>query len=268
MLRTALRAAALAAAVLVPASAFAGPNFDWAGPYIGVQGGFASPNFTATGTISAVGSGYSSSSKNKTWSASASDKYGGGQFGDYGVFGGWRFQTPSGIVLGAETDFNWTDGLTATSNPLLSLGIISCQLLCVNLASVTTDVNWYGTLRGTIGQAIGQLYLYGTGGFAYGDVASSVSSNVTVFGFPILSASANDSGMRYGWTAGAGAAIAINERVSVKLDYLHVDLGSKDIFTWSHVYDPSGPGSTTIMKKVTDSVAFDTIKVGVSVRFP
>lgn len=246
----ALRAAAIAVVVAVPASAFAqSPDF-WSGAYLGAQGGFAQPSFVATGTLT-----YGS------FSGSVSKPYSGPTAHEAGVYTGYRWQTPQGIVFGGEADINWAN-LSATSAPLLSIG--ACPwLACANLGSVHTNVDWYGTVRGTLGQAIGQLYLYGTGGLAYGNVSSATSSNVVVLGSEIFSDSAHHSGVRVGWTAGAGAAIAINERVSVKLEYLHVDLGEKEIFRWS-----GKVGSKQLTKSVMDDVKFGTVRLGLTVRFP
>ena len=244
-------AAAVAALAVAPVTASAAPNFDWAGPYLGVQGGISQAAFMATGTLD-LDFGHLGS-----YSGSASKSYTGPLGHEFGVNAGYRLQGQQGFVFGAEADFNWTD-LSATSSPLLDFG--SCPWACAKLGTVKTSVDWYGTGRLVAGQAIGQLLLYGTGGFAYGNVASTVSGKVQFLNKTLFDKSASNSGVRWGWTAGAGAAIAINERVSAKLEYLHVDLSKKQIFGWQY--------KDVVSKTVSDDVNFDVVRAGLTVRFP
>lgn len=64
--------------------------------------------------------------------------------------------------------------------------------------------------------------LYATGGLALGGVKSSFALTegpTTIF-------AGSDSATRAGWTVGVGYAYAFNDRLSVKLEYLHFDLGT------------------------------------------
>ena len=271
--RSLWRVGALAVFSVYALPAFAqGPNFDWAGPYMGVQGGFDESEFAATGSLSVVGTGYYIRNLNGTWTGSASQSYGTADIGDFGPFVGYNFQSKSGIVLGGEADFHWAK-MSATSNPLLTIG--ACDVVCTNIGSVQSSLDWYGTVRGTIGQSIGRMLFFGTGGLAYGDVSSSVSSDLSglqsskslKFTYPL--GTTTDSGMRYGWTAGAGMAIAINEKVSLRVLYLHTDLGEKTIRANSVVISPPFTGgSTTISSAVKDAIRFNSVLVGLTVRFP
>jgi outer membrane immunogenic protein len=91
--------------------------------------------------------------------------------------------------------------------------------------NVTDDVGYLGTLRGRFGYtAADRLLIYGTGGLAYGNVSSNSGVLFTSGGDTYVGSS---SAMQAGWTLGAGAEYALNKNLSVKLEYLYVDLGSK-----------------------------------------
>jgi len=62
--------------------------------------------------------------------------------------------------------------------------------------------------------AAGNWLFYGTGGGAFGDVRA----NVTGFGDQTIG--------RAGWAAGAGVEVGLTRSISMKAEYIHVDLGS------------------------------------------
>src|SRR5262249_53029457 len=67
-------------------------------------------------------------------------------------------------------------------------------------------------------------YLYATGGLALGGVKSSAALTDIPPEAPIIYAG-SESATRAGWTVGAGYEYAFNDRLSLKLEYLHFDLG-------------------------------------------
>ena len=72
------------------------------------------------------------------------------------------------------------------------------------------------------------LFLYGTGGLAYGDanLSVAVSSNLIA---PAFSSVASSYQTRLGWAAGAGAELSLAEQWSVKVEWLHCDLGTSSV---------------------------------------
>jgi outer membrane immunogenic protein len=86
-------------------------------------------------------------------------------------------------------------------------------------ATTTTSLDWFSTARGRIGYAFDQTLLYGTGGFALGGVDTSVSGG------------GSDDKVLTGFTAGAGVEQAFTENLSVKAEYLYVDLQDKQFET-------------------------------------
>jgi outer membrane immunogenic protein len=136
-----------------------------------------------------------------------------------GAQAGYNYQFGS-FVIGAETDFQGTS-LTggnqgnyagAYNSPYAgsTTGLLS-PLVTGN--GGTLGLQWFGTVRGRAGYLITPtLLLYGTAGFAYGDVTAFQRSNTST-----------------GWTAGGGAEWLFSPNWSAKVEYLYVDLDSSGI---------------------------------------
>jgi outer membrane immunogenic protein len=141
---------------------------------------------------------------------------------------GYNLQT--GVwVWGVEGDIDWSD-----IKGDAACGIDSCQ----------TRNDWLATVRGRVGYAgWSGLMPYITGGAAAGDIKATES---------VLGSATKT---RIGWTAGAGLEYAVWGNLSVKGEYLYVDLGSFDCGI--------SCGATP------DSVSFHThlVRAGVNYRF-
>ena len=94
-------------------------------------------------------------------------------------------------------------------------------------SSLTQKLDWFGTARARAGfLATPTLLLYGTGGFAYGEVKTSGSVTGTgLAGTPLTVAFPGTSSTRSGWTAGGGIEGRIVSNWTWKLEYLYMDLG-------------------------------------------
>jgi len=119
------------------------------------------------------------------------------------------------LVLGVEADFSFSDigGESDDIVPVPGQGG----------GFYTTDVDWFGTVRGRLGYAVDRTLFYGTGGFAYGRVENTVDLND--FGLGEFS----EDEVSTGWTAGGGVEHAFTDNVTVKLEYLYVDLGDQTV---------------------------------------
>jgi outer membrane immunogenic protein len=82
--------------------------------------------------------------------------------------------------------------------------------------AVDTSIDWLSTVRGRVGFALDNFLIYGTGGAAIGEV--TYDDGVV-----------DDSDTRVGWTAGAGVEAALTDNISIKGEYLYVDLGEEEI---------------------------------------
>jgi outer membrane immunogenic protein len=108
---------------------------------------------------------------------------------------GANFQSGQ-FVFGVEGDGDW-----AKITGSVACGFVTCQ----------TSSDWLATLRGRLGYAFDRVLVYATGGGAAGDVKA------TIPGFSTDST-------EFGWTAGAGVEFAITENITIKGEYLFVNL--------------------------------------------
>lgn len=131
----------------------------------------------------------------------------GGDVGGYAIGGqiGYNYQLVSGMVFGVETDIT----ISGIDGPA---------------AGGVFTADYIGTLRGRIGYAFDRVMLYATGGFAYagGDLR--------------VGAFANDR-THYGYALGFGLEGMITPNVSVRLEYLYTDFGSR---TYQTIFGPAG----------------------------
>jgi outer membrane immunogenic protein len=183
----ALAAAASAADMYVPGPAGGykdGPVAApvWNGPYVGINGGYA------WGGNSDLIVGANSSS------FAPSGAFGGGQIGY-----NWQGIVHPHLVLGIEADIQGAD-------------ITGSTTLSGHTAEV--DLNWFGTVRGRVGYAVGAALIYGTGGFAYGDAHDKlISGGATV-----------EHHSTSGYAAGGGIEYAFNPAWSGKVEYQYINL--------------------------------------------
>ena len=119
-----------------------------------------------------------------------------------GLIGGtigynWQFGQ---AVVGIEGDIGWS-GIRGSTTVLCPAG---CE----------TRNHWLATTRGRVGYSFDRFLPYLTAGLAFGDI------NATTPGFPggnIITA---------GWTVGGGLEFGLVPNVSVKAEYLYVDLSN------------------------------------------
>lgn len=120
-----------------------------------------------------------------------------------GVFGGaqigWNHQFDA-FVLGVEADIQ-------AANQHQTIG------------GTRFSLDYFGTVRARAGVAFDNFLPYVTGGFAYGGLAAEAP------GF------ARRHEVHTGWTLGAGVEFAATDQISVKAEYLYIDLENRNYFT-------------------------------------
>ena len=216
-------------AVKAPAPA----AFNWTGCYVGIQGG---GNWGQSEHVarSAAGSGPTISGNFNLSGAAVA----GGNIG-------CDFQIEK-TVLGFENDASWTNqhGRAQDLPPF-------------NIAATSgTRERWIDMFRGRIGYALDQVLIYGTAGVAFAGTEVTVSNPA---------GQVTDSKTRTGLAAGLGGEWAAYVdswgAVSLKLEYVHVDFGSK------RYVDPAVvTGAFTVATRdvrLTD----DIVRAGVNIRF-
>lgn len=85
---------------------------------------------------------------------------------------------------------------------------------------ITVDLDWLATLRARAGFVWENVLVYGTGGFAW------AGGDSEYFGFGPIA----DSNLSWsGYAVGGGAEYILDERISLKAEYLYVDLDDEDL---------------------------------------
>ena len=234
-----LRAASFAALALAAGSALAADASEetkkkpaplWTGFYLGLNAGgaWSQTNGFNYHTFQDAPDPTPFFNNNPRWAALAGTATGvfGGGAGGFLAGGqvGYNYQYTNDVVLGLEVDLQ---GLTGNSVSGAGIGLTQNPSMITALTA-SKSLDYFGTIRGRVGYLLTPTLLgYVTGGAAYGQIgmASSVASfapdsHTTTVGGDSLS------GVRVGWTAGAGLEWSLDPKWSVKAEYLYYDLGA------------------------------------------
>jgi outer membrane immunogenic protein len=119
---------------------------------------------------------------------------------------------PSGFEGGLQGGYNWQIGQFVFG------GEADFQLSGANdtVAPWKFSNPWFGTLRARGGVAVNNFLIYGTLGFAVGELQAET------FGLQ------SESHTNVGWTGGAGVEMGLNRNWSAKIEYLYLNLGSNN----------------------------------------
>ncbi|MDP4025098.1 porin family protein [Methylobacterium sp. NEAU 140] len=213
------------------------PVFTWTGAYFGVNAGYA---YTESDTIRTVGIGALQANVNNLLRSPAVRLPQDGFTAGGGVGYNYQFTPGAGIVVGVEADAQYTDlartGVQSIFRPAFNPNVLT--------NTYRTDLSFLGTVRGRIGYAFDRVLVYGTGGFAYGDVTQRVAFQT---GAP-LTYLGSRSRIETGYVYGGGIEYALptdsflnffrSSAVTIKGEYLRYDLGSNNLF----VPSVGGPG--------------------------
>ncbi|WP_445490844.1 outer membrane protein [Rhodopseudomonas sp. RCAM05734] len=180
--------------------------YNWTGFYIGVNAGVGTArdrtghSFTGDSLYQAPNGGF-----------------GGGQIGY-----NWQADSLLGpIVYGIEADIQGA-GLS-DGYPAVGGGLIGGTLTTYN-----TKNDWFGTVRGRVGLATGPVLSYFTGGYAYGNVKTTITEGgATAF---------TNNRTQGGWTVGSGVEAALGGNWTGKIEYLYLNLGNKSDAFAGQVY--------------------------------
>jgi len=196
-----------------------------AGNYLTAPGAAAPPNAAGTGDFPAN-------------IAALTDSYGNRNSGGglIGVQAGCNMQKGT-FVFGVEGDWDWTSRKNTTNVAFAAFPDVGNPAFttAARTEQVSTKLDSLATFRGRAGFVWNQIFLYGTGGLAIGDVRSN--TNVTFGTFPVLPVYngavhiGSGSSWQVGWTAGLGGEYAFNSKWSLKAEYLYVDLGTFTYFS-------------------------------------
>jgi outer membrane immunogenic protein len=200
----------------IPAIAPVAAGYDWSGVYLGAQLGGAWGDAEIDD-----GLGYDPEFDIDGW-------YGGGILGAQ-----WQWNW---LVLGAEGEINWAD-IEGDQQNVNGLAGNDAQ----------AEIDWFGSLNAKAGVGINRVLVYATGGLAFAD-ASTGQSIVGVDSF-------DESENYWGWTAGAGAEVAVTNNIIVGLQYRYYDFGDEN-------FDPPG-----LFTDRDQDLSMHTVSARVSYKF-
>ena len=289
MRRLFLTAAFVVSAIIYAHMALAAPPsppvYDWTGWYAGLNaGGTWGDNPVSTGASNAEycpsGScGHALDFANASIDGATGEFplrtdgfIGGGQFG-------YSWKIVSRWIAGFEADFQGLAGAGNSSATSASSDVSGFAGHSVGMVwSASKSIDFLGTVRGRLGYLVEpRLLVFGTGGFAYGHVNSSlaISQNLNGSGLGGLEASygtaLNTSKMLGGWTLGGGFEWMFASNWTAKVEYLHYDLGS--VTSYGQIADrittPSPPTTYYFVNDVQSTTRFygDIVRVGLNYRF-
>jgi outer membrane immunogenic protein len=183
--------------------------------------------------------------------------FGGGQIG-------YNYQFENSWVIGVEADFEWS-GIEGELNGNANL-LENGDLLGGLNFSAGSEIEWFGTIRARLGYAWDRVFLYGTGGAAYGKVKSHGSLSVFDDDEQLFGGSVSKSDTQWGWTVGAGLEYAITDHWTFKTEYLYVDLGSQTLFKdQTGFYDELD--YIVVGAQIDVETKFHTIKAGLNYKW-
>jgi outer membrane immunogenic protein len=203
---TAALALALASAMLAPAVAAdlsiapiykappAPPVATWSGSYLGVSGGGAWGNAVVRNDLTGA---------DQTPRMDLSG-------GIVGLTSGFNIQRGP-VVFGLEGD------ISATTKKGSAVEFPPNAVFHNEVRE-----RWLSTFRGRIGYAQDNWLLYATGGAALANVESTVGSAAV--------GEISDKQWHWGWTAGGGVEVKLNQDWTAKVEYLYVGLQDKSYF--------------------------------------
>jgi opacity protein-like surface antigen len=190
------------------------PAFHWSGLYAGVNIGYGANRDDVNINPESGEAGLATALGDSPTGLNVRDRgfLGGGQIG-------YNWQTGR-LVWGVESDFDWAQISGSTANTFGG---------AVFTTTVDKNLSWLGTTRGRVGTlATDSLLLYLTGGVAYGGAELAFDQRQPGLNCPFndVCSTGSVSKTKVGWTVGAGYEYAVTNRVTLKAEYLYVDLGN------------------------------------------
>jgi len=167
--------------------------------------------------------------------------FGGVQLGYTSAGFGWGNR----VVFGLETDFQGAGIDSSLTRADLNYDFRPAFF------DASQSIDFFGTVRVRIGYAFDRALVYATGGWAYGDVQTTVNIN---HGFNNFKSDAVDTG----YVVGGGVEYRFAPCWSAKVEYQYIDLGTQTI---------TGVASDGSVDYLNVYNNFSTVKVGINYHF-
>ena len=222
--------------------------FSWTGFYIGGNGGYAWSNdqtVRVDETFQDLGVAPVPFLSANFGSLAPAGGFGGAQVGANLQLGA--------VVLGAEADGQWADiSDESAATVVVPSGTSPYTIGTSNL------VQRFGTVRARLGVAWDRTLVYGTAGLAWGRV-----SHTLIFedagGFTALG---HQAGTQVGYAVGCGVEHMLTPRLSLKVEYQYIDLGSEDYVVRERA---TGAGTAFFLNTTTET-DFHTVRLGLNYK--
>jgi outer membrane immunogenic protein len=208
--------------------------YDWSGLYFGGHGGWAwgesEINVTADGLGFLVPPGSE---------FDLEGPFAGGQVGYDMQMGHW--------VLGVAGDGSWidADGFQEQSGD----------------DGFATELEWIASVRARVGVAFDRFLPYITGGFAFGEMDSTVGDTDGAGNFSPVAAGgagiASGSEIAIGWTAGGGVELGLLDWLSIGAEYRYTDIEA----------DFNETADTGVNEQWDADARFHSVRGTVNIRF-
>jgi outer membrane immunogenic protein len=194
------------------------PIFDWTGFYVGGHVGSG----VMHGTLGLPPSGFPIAGPIPPLDFRADGFLGGGQLGYNWQWASW--------VLGVEADISGAhldgNGPFSISTPIVG------PLFAFTTGTATLRTDLFTTARARLGYAAGNLLFFGSGGFAWAHEKLNTTGTTAGCIFlgcgPATAIGSSDSHWAGGWAAGGGVDYAFAPNWFVRVEYLRIDLGTKN----------------------------------------
>ncbi len=207
------------------------PVFTWTGLYSGLFAGYGHlDNRTSPACIGADGRANGLRCPVRpALSPKADDVVAGSEIGYT-----YQLAPGPGLVVGAAADYQFT--------PIRSYGLTTGAFAQAGQPGAVYPggvyhagqrLDWLATARGKVGYAFDRVFVYGTGGVAFGGVRidTTTTADAGIFGERVNRPDfdGRKGALRTGWVAGGGVEVAISPHLSVKGEALYYDLGARTV---------------------------------------
>ncbi len=145
------------------------------------------------------------------------------------IYGGEQpTMAPAGGLGGAQLGYNFQAGRWVFgAEGDIQVSALRQSSMCFDFCGAITfraaqELSWFATARARAGYAMGPALIYATGGAAFTNVNTSLSS---IFpSFPTVMGTFNDA--RTGWVLGGGIEAVLGGHWTAKVEYLYMDFGT------------------------------------------
>jgi outer membrane immunogenic protein len=120
-----------------------------------------------------------------------------------------------GLVVGIEGAISWPGNGFGSESCLANVGAgITCE----------SRTNFLATIGGRLGWGFSNFLIYGSGGFAHGQIDTQIAVGGVPINTPPLGFSTR--GGHDGWYLGAGLEYAITRNIIIGVEYQHITLNN------------------------------------------